>query len=156
MRYCVAFRSKRLPGTENDLALYEADKAAHEEALDNGGLLLYWYGRPDAHGVNLATCIWEVSRVSIGCKATCPLTVAPLLAHKSRVHARLANSRPHHLNAVRLTARSYESYTLERYTLRKVAGEHELRVEPYVEREDGVGCTAISLPINRSTPSAER
>jgi len=62
-RYCVAFRSKRMLGTENDLALYEADKAAHEEALEQGqsSLLLYWYGRPDAHGVNLATCIWEVS-----------------------------------------------------------------------------------------------
>ena len=73
---------------------------------------------------------------------------------QSRAQARLANSRPHHLNAVRLTARSYESYTLERYTLRKVAGEREVRVEPYVEREAGKG-SAVALPAIRPAPSVE-
>lgn len=163
-RYCVAFRSKRMPGTEHDLSLYEADKAAHEEALDNGGvrpfhplnaltkrltrkssnlfslrfllislqLLLYWYGLPTADGMNLATCIWE-----------------------SRMHAKLANSQPHHLAAVRLTARSYEYYTLERYTLRKIRGEKEVRVEPYVleEEEEMVGKGAGSLRSVRSNPT---
>jgi hypothetical protein len=62
---------------------------------------MYWYGKPDPRtGVNLATCIWM-----------------------SREHASAANSRPHHLNAMRLAAKSYEMYKLERYTLRKVRGE---------------------------------
>jgi hypothetical protein len=152
-----------MPGTEHDLSLYEADKAAHEEALDNGGvrpfppaqrlnqetdskvvkpfslrfflislqLLLYWYGLPTADGMNLATCIWE-----------------------SRQHAKLANSQPNHLAAVRLTARSYEYYTLERYTLRKIKGEREVRVEPYVlEEEETAVKGAASLGSVRSNPT---
>jgi hypothetical protein len=89
--------------------------------------------------------------------ATRRLTRRAPLTHQSRAQARLANSRPHHLNAVRLTARSYESYTLERYALRKIAGERELRVEPYVEWEDGSGGASVAaLPAVRSAPSAER
>lgn len=56
--YCVVFRSKRNKGSE-DLSLYEADRRAHEEAISNGGLIMYWYGVPDANGMNLATCIWQ-------------------------------------------------------------------------------------------------
>ncbi|TFY78482.1 hypothetical protein EWM64_g5532, partial [Hericium alpestre] len=57
--YCVAFRSIRKAGSEAG-PLYEADKLAHEEAIQNGGLIMYWYGIPDAEtGLNLATCIWQ-------------------------------------------------------------------------------------------------
>ncbi|KAG1870194.1 hypothetical protein DFJ58DRAFT_765101 [Suillus subalutaceus] len=71
--YCVAFRSKRLPGSET---LYDADKLAHEEAVLNGGLIMYWYGVPDPDpDMNLATCIWQ-----------------------SRKHAVAANSRPRHIH----------------------------------------------------------
>lgn len=122
-------RFSRLP------ALYEADKKAHEEAVQNGGvrlatsfptpsrrvanlwtndlpvaqLILYWYGTPHpTTGLNLATCIWQ-----------------------SRAHAAAANSRPHHIRAMRLAAASYERYELERYRLRKAKGERRLRVEAY-------------------------
>jgi hypothetical protein len=98
--YCVVFRSKRKVGSKSE-ALYEADKNAHEEAVQNGGLIAYWYGVPDpVSGLNLATCIWQ-----------------------SRKHAIAANSRPHHMEAMRLTAESYERYDLERHVLRKVKGE---------------------------------
>lgn len=81
--------------------------------------------------MNLATCIWE-----------------------SRQHAKLANSQPYHLAAVRLTARSYEYYTLERYTLRKIKGEREVRVEPYVfEEEETAVKGAASLSSVRSNPT---
>ncbi|THH04389.1 hypothetical protein EW146_g10192, partial [Bondarzewia mesenterica] len=57
--YCVAFRSIRKQGSEAG-PLYEADKLAHEEAIRNGGLIMYWYGIPDPEtGLNLATCIWQ-------------------------------------------------------------------------------------------------
>ncbi|KAJ8514464.1 hypothetical protein ONZ45_g8020 [Pleurotus djamor] len=106
--YCVVFRSRRKPGSESG-PLYEADRKAHDEAVRNGGLILYWYGIPSPEtGMNLATCIWQ-----------------------SRKHAMAANSRPHHAEAMRLAAASYEVYDLERYTLRKTKGETGVTVEPY-------------------------
>lgn len=106
--YCVAFRSKRLPGSDSG-PLYDADKLAHEEAVLNGGLIMYWYGVPDPEtGMNLATCIWQ-----------------------SRKHAAAANSRPHHIRAMMLAAASYEIYTLERHKLRKSRGERGVTIEPF-------------------------
>lgn len=106
--YCVAFRSIRKPGSEAG-PLYEADKLAHEEAIRNGGLIMYWYGIPDpATGRNLATCIWQ-----------------------SRAHALAANGRPHHIRAMRLAAASYDTYDLERHTLRKARGSRGVSVEPF-------------------------
>lgn len=97
------------------LALYEADKYAHEEAVQNGGLIMYWYGIPNPQtGMNLATCIWQ-----------------------SRQHAVAANSRPHHITAMRLAAKSYEVYSLNRYVLRKRKGEAYVTVEPYEGGEVG-------------------
>ncbi|KAJ7262185.1 hypothetical protein B0H12DRAFT_1231234 [Mycena haematopus] len=112
--YCVVFRSKRRAGSEGRL-LYDADRLAHEEAVHNGGLLLYWYGIPDQEtGLNLATCIWQ-----------------------SRKHAIAANSRPHHIQAMKLATASYEIYDLERYVLRKVAGSSGVTIEPFTGGEVG-------------------
>ncbi|KAH9048351.1 hypothetical protein EDB84DRAFT_265875 [Lactarius hengduanensis] len=107
--YCVAFRSIRKPDSESG-PLYEADRLAHEEAIKNGGLIMYWYGSPDPEtGLNLATCVWQ-----------------------SRADAVAANSRPHHIRAMRQAALAYEMYELERWTLRKTAGSRYLEVLPYV------------------------
>ncbi|KAF6761171.1 hypothetical protein DFP72DRAFT_880305 [Ephemerocybe angulata] len=112
--YCVAFKSQRKAGSNGD-ALYEADKYAHEEAVHNGGLIMYWYGIPNPQtGMNLATCIWQ-----------------------SRKHAVAANSRPHHIKAMRLAAQSYEVYELGRYVLRKSKGEKHVAIEPYNGGEVG-------------------
>ncbi|KAJ7725832.1 hypothetical protein DFH07DRAFT_758523 [Mycena maculata] len=112
--YCVVFRSKRKAGSDGD-SLYEADKKAHEEAVHNGGLLLYWYGIPNQEtGMNLATCIWQ-----------------------SRQHAIAANSCPNHIQAMRLAAQSYEVYDLERHVLRKVAGSTRVSIEPFTGGEVG-------------------
>ncbi|KAG1869822.1 hypothetical protein C8R48DRAFT_653348 [Suillus tomentosus] len=106
--YCVAFRSKRLPGSDSG-PLYDADKLAHEEAVLSGGLIMYWYGVPDPEtGMNLATCIWQ-----------------------SRKHAVAANSHPHHIRAMMLAASSYEVYTLERHKLRKLRGERGVTIHPF-------------------------
>ncbi|EKM54270.1 uncharacterized protein PHACADRAFT_258014 [Phanerochaete carnosa HHB-10118-sp] len=106
--YAVSFRSKRKEGSDGG-PLYEADKQAHEEAVRNGGLILYWYGIPHPKtGLNLATCIWQ-----------------------SRAHAIAAHSGPHHISAMRLAAASYERYELRRYRISKVKGERALSVEPY-------------------------
>ncbi|RDB16959.1 hypothetical protein Hypma_002588 [Hypsizygus marmoreus] len=112
--YCVAFRSKRKAGSDGG-ALYDADKLAHEEAIRNGGLILYWYGIPDqTTGMNLATCIWQ-----------------------SRKHAVAANSGPHHIKAMRLAVVSYEVYSLERHVLRKEKGRTGVTIEPYNGGEVG-------------------
>ncbi|KAF8234051.1 hypothetical protein L208DRAFT_1263833 [Tricholoma matsutake] len=112
--YCVVFRSKRRPGSDGGV-LYEADKLAHEEAIRNGGLILYWYGIPDpTTGMNLATCIWQ-----------------------SRRHAIAANSRPHHIQAMKFAAESYEIYSLERHVLRKDKGQTSVTIEPYIGGEVG-------------------
>ncbi|KAG6862261.1 hypothetical protein C0995_002192 [Termitomyces sp. Mi166 len=112
--YCVIFRSKRKSGSDGG-ALYDADKVAHEEAIRNGGLILYWYGIPDPiTGMNLATCIWQ-----------------------SRRHAVAATSRPHHIKAMKLAVQSYEVHFLERHILRKVKGSTGLKIEPFVGGEVG-------------------
>ena len=76
---------------------------------------MYWYGVPDPEtGLNLATCIWQ-----------------------SRKHAVAANSRPQHLQAIKLARNSYEVYDLERYVLRKFEGQADLTIEPFVGGEVG-------------------
>jgi hypothetical protein len=97
------------------LALYSADKLAHEEAVKNGGLIMYWYGVPDPEtGLNLATCIWQ-----------------------SRAHAIAANSKPKHAQAAELAKSSFSTYTLERYVLRKEKGYKELHISEYVSGDVG-------------------
>lgn len=112
--YCVTFRSRRKAGSDGS-SLYEADKVAHEEAVGNGGLIMYWYGIPHPEtGMNLATCIWQ-----------------------SRDHALAANSRPHHIQAMRLAADSYEVYELERYRLSKQKGQRHVTIEAYTGGQVG-------------------
>lgn len=96
-------------------ALYSADRLAHEEAVQNGGLIMYWYGVPDPEtGLNLATCIWQ-----------------------SRAHAIAANSRPKHAQAAKLAKSSFSVYQLERYVLRKTKGQKALEIEEYTGGEVG-------------------
>ncbi|GAA5823533.1 hypothetical protein JCM3770_000330 [Rhodotorula araucariae] len=123
--YVVAFRSRRNIGLPADRAkrLYEADRAAHEEAVTRGGLILYWYGNPVPHpssapaewgtrlddvGRNLATCVWQ-----------------------SRADAIAAMRGEKHKEAARLASSTYEYYTLERYIVRKEPGELTVRVLPW-------------------------
>ncbi|EPE36651.1 hypothetical protein GLAREA_08814 [Glarea lozoyensis ATCC 20868] len=56
--YIVVFRS-RIPPTTVYADLGVLDKAAHAEATESGGFLKYWFGSPDGHGRNLATCVWR-------------------------------------------------------------------------------------------------
>ncbi|KAK4704004.1 hypothetical protein P7C70_g2211, partial [Phenoliferia sp. Uapishka_3] len=109
--YIVAFRSTRATNSPSR-DLYEADRAAHEEAVTAGGLLAYWYGVPNSRGSNLATCIWM-----------------------SRAHAVKASSGKKHVDAMRLATAMYENYDLERYVLKKVKGETGLTVEQWVGGE---------------------
>lgn len=64
--------------------------------------------------MNLASCIWQ-----------------------SRKHAIAANSRPHHMQAMKLAADSYEVYELERHVLRKSAGETGVTIHPFTGGDVG-------------------
>lgn len=137
VRVTVSLRHSGLPTRVDKFpVLSEADRAAHEEAVQNGGvspiimfptqdsqidvfvlpkLLMYWYGIPDQEtGLNLATCVWQ-----------------------SRSHALAAHTRPKHIRAMRLAASSYASYELERWTLRKTVGSRGLEILPYDGRTAG-------------------
>ncbi|WWC70422.1 uncharacterized protein I206_104373 [Kwoniella pini CBS 10737] len=111
--YCVVFRSRRKPESSN-LSLYKADREAHEEAVKNGGLVMYWYGVPDHTGLNLATCIWQ-----------------------SRRHAIKAISGPKHMKAMKETEGAYETYQLERWILSKKAGKRHLELKKWVSGDVG-------------------
>ncbi|WWC61649.1 uncharacterized protein I303_104233 [Kwoniella dejecticola CBS 10117] len=111
--YCVVFRSRRKPESSN-LSLYRADREAHEEAVKNGGLVMYWYGVPDHTGLNLATCIWQ-----------------------SRRHAIKAISGPKHMKAMKETEGAYETYQLERWILSKKAGKRHLELKKWVSGDVG-------------------
>ncbi|KAK8864204.1 hypothetical protein IAR55_001450 [Kwoniella newhampshirensis] len=111
--YCVVFRSRRKPESSS-LSLYKADREAHEEAVQNGGLVMYWYGVPDSTGLNLATCIWQ-----------------------SRRHAINAISGPKHRSAMKQTEGAYETYALERWVLSKETGKKGLDLRRWTGGEVG-------------------
>ncbi|KAJ9091895.1 hypothetical protein QFC19_008921 [Naganishia cerealis] len=87
-------------------ALYAADRQAHEEAVESGGLLMYWYGEPDSQGNNVATCVWT-----------------------GRDAARRASRLEKHRVAAALAGEVYATYELVRYCVRKVQGETGVRIE---------------------------
>lgn len=103
--YGVVFRSRRRPESSS-LSLYAADRAAHAEAVRNGGLVMYWYGVPDETGLNLATCIWQ-----------------------SRKHAVNAISGPKHIEAMKQARGAYETYDLERWVITKPLGQTSLSID---------------------------
>ncbi|KAI6172648.1 hypothetical protein M3Y98_00996900 [Aphelenchoides besseyi] len=97
--------SVRKPSADTQ-ALYNADALAHQEAIESGGLLKYWYGTLNELRQCLAMCIWS-----------------------NRQFARAATVKPLHIQAVSLTRQMYESYTLERYRLIKHKGEAKFQIE---------------------------
>ena len=89
--YLVVFRSVRRATADLDL-LREHDDLAYAEALEEGGLLCYFKGEMNERRECLSFCLWE-----------------------SRRQAHRATAGASHTAATRLTARMYESYSLERY-----------------------------------------
>ena len=56
--YVVDFRSQLKTRIDRP-RLFHLDKESHREATQSGWLLKYWFGSPDAHRRNLATCVWR-------------------------------------------------------------------------------------------------
>jgi hypothetical protein len=96
--YLVVFRSVLRATADREL-LREHDERAHAEALRAGGLLFYYRGVMNERRECLSFCLWE-----------------------SREQARRASGGPLHRAAMEIAAEMYESFSLERYDLMKVAG----------------------------------
>ena len=105
--YMVAFRSI-LRADANVERLHRYDDWAHEEASTADGFVHYFKGPLASDRSCLSFCLWN-----------------------SRTEARIAAARPAHQDAVTLIAESYEAYTLEFLTLRKMAGATALEFEAY-------------------------
>ncbi|TPX69835.1 hypothetical protein SpCBS45565_g02185 [Spizellomyces sp. 'palustris'] len=103
--YLVVFRSIRHPDADHG-ALYEADRLAHEEAKQSGGILKYWYGDLNHRRECLAMCVWA-----------------------NREFAKKATHKPSHIKAMTLAASMYDTYKLDRYWLVKEKGSREFRIE---------------------------
>ena len=96
--YVVVFRSVRRASADLDL-LREYDDRAYADAKRAGGLLFYFKGRMNERRECLSFCLWE-----------------------SREQARRAAGGASHRAAATITAKMYESYSLERYDLIKQGG----------------------------------
>lgn len=111
--YGVLFRSLRRSGSES-INLYQADRLSHEEAVDSGGLILYWYGVPNhLTGENLATCLWT-----------------------NRSEAIQASQLPMHKKAVKHAKLAYDKFDLGRYKVVKKRGEQGVRIEVWNDEVD--------------------
>jgi hypothetical protein len=93
--YLVVFRSIRRQDADLKL-LKEHDDRAYEAALAAGGLLRYFKGEMNERRECLSFCLWE-----------------------SREQAVAAAGGASHQTAALVTARMYETYSLERYELAK-------------------------------------
>jgi hypothetical protein len=102
--YLVVFRSVRWPKADLDL-LREHDDRAYAEALESGGLLLYFKGQANERRECLSFCLWE-----------------------TREQAIKAAGGASHQSAADISVRMYESYLLDRYWLKKVLTERGERL----------------------------
>ena len=103
--YMVAFRSVRRPDVD-EARLTAHDDWAHGEAMDAPGFVHYLKGPTQPDGRCMSFCLWD-----------------------SRVEARAAARRPHHVEAAALTHEAYSEYLLEFYAVRRV--ESGFTFEPY-------------------------
>ena len=111
--YMVAFRS--IVRADADLErLRDYDDWAHEEASGAKGFIYYYKGPPAADRSCLSFCMWN-----------------------SRAEAREAAARPAHQKAVTLIADTYEAYSLEFLSVRKLAGATHLEFAPYEAATEG-------------------
>ena len=104
--YLVVFRSVRRELGEH-LTLEMHDYGAYIEAQRRAsGLLSYFRGTPNEHGECLSFCVWS-----------------------SREEAQRAATLPLHAQAMRMADELYQSYSLERYRMRKLPDSTRLEFE---------------------------
>ena len=96
--YLVVFRSVRRKDADLSM-LKEFDDRAFEDAQRAPGFLFYFKGQITPERECLSFCLWG-----------------------SREQARSASARPDHAAAASLVTRMYESYDLERHTVRQQRG----------------------------------
>ncbi len=100
--YLVVFRSL-LRDTADEALLIRYDDAAYLEAQGTGGLLHYFRGHPQGDRKCVSFCVWELIAA-----------------------ARATYRRPAHRTAMRFVDVMYESYSMERYVVRRPSSEGRL------------------------------
>lgn len=117
--YIVVFRS-RVRQVTNRVDLGLMDAKAHEEAMQSGGLLKYWFGVPDANCRNLATC--EFPR-----KGFLPACVKLIILGiwRNQEDAKRGGRGEGHQRAMRAIAGLYTEWKLERLKFVIERGEHD-------------------------------
>ena len=106
--YIVVFRS-RVRGVTNRVDLGLMDAKAHEEAMESGGLLKYWFGVPDANCRNLATC--KSSKVKY---SSCEFRLIAPGIWRNQEDAKRGGRGEGHQRAMRAIAGLYSEWKLER------------------------------------------
>ncbi|KAJ4290565.1 hypothetical protein N0V90_010782 [Kalmusia sp. IMI 367209] len=107
--YVVIFRSKLKADIDNDL-LYKLDYESHREACESGGLLKYWFGKPNEERRNLATCFW-----------------------RSREDAYQGGLGPWHKKARAAGRTLYESITFSTHRFTVTDGAAEIKFEDWID-----------------------
>ncbi|KAI9778925.1 MAG: hypothetical protein M1835_004809 [Candelina submexicana] len=107
--YIIVFRSQ-VPPTTDRSHLASLDEKAHEEAMESGGLLKYFFGVPDTAGRNLATCVW-----------------------RDRDDAKRGGAGEGHRQAMRATAGLYTEWKVERLRLNIEKGAYEWSIVEWVD-----------------------
>ena len=88
--YAVIFRSQVLPTTDRS-HLGALDERSHAEAMESGGLLKYWFGKPNSDGRNLATCTFADADLSWGLRLSgCVRYLARESRRQTRQYWRMA------------------------------------------------------------------
>ncbi|KAI4149902.1 MAG: hypothetical protein LQ340_004383 [Diploschistes diacapsis] len=108
--HVIAFYSQLKPSmnmSENMIKLlYSLDSAAFEEAMEGGGLLKYWFGKPDEELRNLATCVW-----------------------RSKAEANAVRKKPRHIKAKVEGSPMYRNILIKELQLTVETGLKDLRVD---------------------------
>lgn len=115
--FIVVFRSRIKTVTDRvDLGLMDAE--AHEEAMQSGGLLKYWFGIPDANGRNLATC--KLARKPLPGEAH----LMDLGIWRNQDDAKRGGRGKGHQRAIRAIAGLYNEWKVERLRFVIEPGKH--------------------------------
>jgi hypothetical protein len=134
--YIVIFRSKLKEKIDTDL-LYRLDAMSHTEATESGGLLKYWFGKPDNERRNLATC--ECCSQNKCCAQRKYLKVKVNLYligfWHSREDARRGGTGPWHRRARGAARDLYESIVFQTHRLVVTDGATGFRLEDWTEAE---------------------
>jgi hypothetical protein len=113
--YVIVFRSQ-IPHSTDRSYLGALDELSHAEAMESGGLLKYWFGLPDEHGRNLATCK-SCTQISSVRPINPKIVLTVVGVWRAREDASSGVTGSGHAQAMRETWKLYTEWKVERLKL---------------------------------------